>query len=138
MEDLNKHFGRLLDDQWQFLLEEWPTMEPLNNHRTSIKNVGQIKAVKNKLMKRLEPIPVFFFLVVLWTGTRYPGPYREVEKGLLLLYYLITGNAMDAMESHIPKSSFHAIHAAFFHTHHKMHAKVVTKCLATMFSTIHI
>jgi hypothetical protein len=45
---------------------------------------------------------------------------------------------MDAMEPHIPKSSFHAIHAAFFHTHYKMHAKVISKCLATMFSNIHI
>jgi hypothetical protein len=61
MKDLNKHFRHLLDDQWQFLLEEWSTMEPLNNHRTSIKNVGQIKAVKNKLMKRLGPIPCSSF-----------------------------------------------------------------------------
>lgn len=97
-----------------------------------------MKQVKTKLMKRLGAIPVFFFLVVLWSGVHYPGPYREVDKGLLLLYHLVTGNAMDAMEPHIPKSSFHAIHAAFYGMHHKMHAKTVAKCLATMFSTIHI
>ncbi|KAF9898890.1 hypothetical protein EC991_010150, partial [Linnemannia zychae] len=89
-------------------------------------------------MKRLGPIPVFFFLVVVWSGVRYPGPYRELDKGLLILYHLVTGLSMEAMEPHIPKSSFHAIHAAFYKGHYKTHAKLVTRCLATMFSTIHI
>lgn len=138
MENLHKHFLILLRDEWQFLDEEWPTMEAVNNHRTGIKNIAQIKDIKIVLMRRLGIIPVFFFLVVVWSGVHYPGPYREIDKGLLVLYHLITGNAMDAMEPYIPKSSFHAIHSVFYKTHHKMHSKLVAKCLATMFSTIHI
>jgi len=138
MEAINKHFKSLLHDHWQFLDEEWPTMEPLNNHRTSIKDVPHINDIKSKLMKRLGAIPIFFFLVVLWSGVHYPGPYRELDKGLLVLYHLMTGKSMEEMEPHIPKSSFYVIYAAFYKAQQKILAKTIAKCLATMFSTIHI
>ncbi|KAI8969476.1 hypothetical protein BDB01DRAFT_698579, partial [Pilobolus umbonatus] len=34
---------------------------------------------------------VFFFLTKLYTNKEYPGPYFEVEKGLYLIYHLISG-----------------------------------------------
>ncbi|KAI9241985.1 MAG: hypothetical protein BYD32DRAFT_360435, partial [Podila humilis] len=34
-------------------------------------------------------IPVFFFLVVIWSCDKYPGPYHDVDKGLLVLYHLV-------------------------------------------------
>lgn len=115
--------------------EEWPTRELPNNHRTGIKIVGHIKDVKETLVKRLGPLPVFFFLVVIWSGTLYPGPYRDVEKGLLVLYHLVTGKTMVEMSPHIPKSSFHAIHTDFYKDRRRMHAKQISYLLATMFST---
>ncbi|KAI8328340.1 hypothetical protein BC941DRAFT_326621, partial [Chlamydoabsidia padenii] len=49
-------------------------------------------------------IPVFFFLVVLFGAHDYSGPYRNVEKGLLLLYHLLTGCSMSDMEQFMPKN----------------------------------
>jgi len=138
MKEIDKCFKRLLFDHWQFLGEEWPLIDPLSNHRTGVKNVAHMKIIKSKLMKRLGAIPVFFFLVVFWSCLPYPGPYRKVDKGLLVLYHLVTGKSMEEMEPHVPKTSFYVIYAAFYKTHHKIHTKAVAKCLATMFSTIHI
>ena len=132
------HFQKLLEKQWEFLEEEWPIVDAPNNHRSAVKQVGNIKHVKDVLMSRLGAIPVFFFLVVLWPLGTYPGPYREVEKGLLVLYHLAKGLAMDGMSPCIPKSSFHAIHAAFYKKYHGIVSKRVSYCLANMFSTIYI
>ncbi|KAF8590129.1 hypothetical protein K439DRAFT_1230742, partial [Ramaria rubella] len=44
-------------------------------------------------------IPIFFFLTVLFCFRDYPGPYRNVEKGLLLIYHLISD-----LQSYIDKA----------------------------------
>ncbi|KAG0009328.1 hypothetical protein BGZ80_002496 [Entomortierella chlamydospora] len=69
---------------------------------------------------------------------KYPGPYREVEKGLLLLYNLAKDLSMEEMEPYIPRSSYHAIHTKFYKKEYIAHNKYITTCLATMFSTITI
>ncbi|OAQ34962.1 hypothetical protein K457DRAFT_1896820 [Linnemannia elongata AG-77] len=45
---------------------------------------------------------------------------------------------MDALSLRIPKSSFHAIHTMFYKTHRKVHIKLISEALSTMFSNIHI
>ncbi|KAI7873436.1 hypothetical protein K492DRAFT_111394, partial [Lichtheimia hyalospora FSU 10163] len=44
-------------------------------------------------------IPVFFFLVVVFGCDNYPGPYRHVDKGLLILYHLLSGCSIAEMGS---------------------------------------
>jgi hypothetical protein len=138
MDNLKIHFQQLLQGQWRFLDAEWPTLELKHNHRTGMKPVAHMKLIKDTLMARLGPIPVFFFLVVIWSHTHYPGPYGEVDKGLLILYHLVAGVAMDGLSPHIPKSSFHSIHSEFYKTHYKVHVKHINSMLATMFSTFSI
>jgi hypothetical protein len=83
--DLTKHFQQLLDDHWTFLNAGWPTITPRNNHRTVSKEIRFMPEIKETLNRRLGPIPVYFFLVDIWPKVKYPGPYKEVEKGLLML-----------------------------------------------------
>jgi hypothetical protein len=136
--DLTKHFQQLLDDHWTFLNAGWPTITPRNNHRTVSKEIRFMPEIKETLNRRLGPIPVYFFLVDIWPKVKYPGPYKEVEKGLLMLYHLVKGLSMEAMEPHMPKSSFHAMHSVFYKKEYTLHNKYITNCIATMFSTIKI
>jgi hypothetical protein len=135
---LSQQFEQLLAEKWEFLEEGWPSIIPANNHRTVSKEVGLMSHVKNVLNKRLGPIPVFFFLTVIWPKYQYPGPYKEAEKGLLLLYHIVKGLSIEAMEPHMPKSSFHAIHTKFYKKEYSAHDKFITNCLANMFSNITI
>ncbi|KAI8874598.1 hypothetical protein K501DRAFT_124504, partial [Backusella circina FSU 941] len=48
-------------------------------------------------------IPVYFFLTVLFEAHDYRGPYNNVNKGLLMLYYLVENKSTDDMEDFIPK-----------------------------------
>jgi DDE superfamily endonuclease len=135
---LSKQFNHLLEDYWGFLDEGWPSMTPAKNHRTVSKQIGFIAHIKETLYKRLGAIPVYFFVTVIWPKHKYAGPYKEVEKGLVILFHLVKGLSMEAMEPHIPKSSFHAIHSMFYKAEYNAHNKYITNCLATMFSTINI
>jgi hypothetical protein len=135
---LPKHFHQLLDEQWDFLNEEWPRVKPSTNHRTAKKDVEHLSKIKEVLYNRLGAIPVYFFLTTLWPNCKYPGPYKEVDKGLVLLFHLVKGLSMEAMSPFLPKSSFHAIHTVFYKKEYNAHNKYVSLCLATMFSNITI
>jgi hypothetical protein len=138
MSALKRHLQQLLHDKWMFLDEEWPTQEYPKNHRTALKSIPYMSTVKDMLMARLGAIPVFFFLVVIWSCNKYPGPYRQVDKGLLVLYHLLAGLPMDGISPYIPKSSFHSIHAVFYDTNYNTHSKNINQMLANMFSTFPI
>ena len=138
MPTLKQHLQELLHDKWQFLDEEWPTQECPSNHRTAIKSISHMNVVKDMLMARLGSIPVFFFLTVVWSCDKYPGPYRQVEKGLLVLYHLVAGLPMDGISPYIPKSSFHSMHSAFYKTNHNTNSKQINQMLTNMFSTFPI
>ncbi|KAF9356558.1 hypothetical protein BGX26_005127 [Mortierella sp. AD094] len=133
-----KYLHTLIEDKWHFLGKSWPVVEIAKNHRTVPKEVGLISHIKDTLHKRLGAIPIYFFLTTIWLKCKCPGPYREVEKGLLLLYSLVKGLSMEEMAPFIPRSSYHAIHAMFHKKEYTAHNKYITTCLSTMFSTITI
>ncbi|KAF9972728.1 hypothetical protein BGZ73_004064 [Actinomortierella ambigua] len=128
----------LLEEYWGFLQDRWPVYVSKNKHRTELKDVKSIDYVKRVLWKRLGIIPVYFFLVLIWSQWDYPGPYRTVDKGLLVLYYLVRGVPTDAMDDFIPKSSFYALYEAFFRTNHSAVNRLVTDLMKNMFSNIKV
>src|SRR3979490_3153773 len=74
---------------WKFIDSQWPEMKPSKYHRTDKKDICDMKHIKEVVVNRLGIIPVFFFLIVLYPFKHHPGPYRNVEKGLLILYHLL-------------------------------------------------
>ncbi|KAG0000567.1 hypothetical protein BGZ80_006342, partial [Entomortierella chlamydospora] len=111
---MDSEFNRLLSTQWGFLHQDWPIVPQNRFHRTEIKKVENIKKVKDLVHHRLGVIPVFFFLTVIFGLKGYPGPYRNIEKGILLLYMLLTGTPSSEMGEFMPKSSFHDVTKDFF------------------------
>ena len=125
--ELHEAFGDLINKHWSFLEEEWPTIERSKYHRTSTKAIPAIQMAKEKVLQCLGFIPVFFFLVVLFGTQDYSGPYNSVEKGILLLYHLVTGCSMEEMGQFIPKSSFHQLHKEFYEKRGSELSKKITK-----------
>jgi hypothetical protein len=136
--ELAFQFQELINKQWSFVDSDWPTITKSKYHRTTLKEIPAIGMVKEKVLQRLGVIPVFFFLVVLFGTQDYSGPYRNVEKGLLLLYHLLTGCSMADMEQFIPKSSFHQLHKEFYETRGSELSRMMRKMLSSMFSNVKI
>ena len=114
MSFLLEEFNKLMDQQWKFLYKEWPQIKPSKYHRSDTKPVNRISYIKDIVLQRLGIIPVFFFLVVVFPTQDYPGPYRNVEKGLLILYQLLQGYSLNEMLAFIPKSSYYDIFRKFY------------------------
>ncbi|KAF9975920.1 hypothetical protein BGZ75_000381 [Mortierella antarctica] len=111
---ITKEYAHIMDTHWSFLQEEWPAVEKAKFHRTEVKDIVDIAHVKSIVLKRLGFIPTFFFLTQIFGKRDYGGPYRNVEKGLLLLYALITGESLSTMSRFLPKTSFYELHKEFY------------------------
>ena len=127
---------KLFHKHWVFLIEPWPIITNDKYHRTETKEVKSMAHVRSFVQDRLGIVPVFFFLTKVFPIKDYPGPYRNIEKGLLIIYHLLTGRSIDDMEQFIPKSSYYDIHKNFYITQHDTMDKCISKLLCTMFSSI--
>ena len=134
----DKAIKKLIREKWQFLDDNWPLISHTKFHRTELKPIKNMDYVKQSLLKRLGVIPVYFFLVSIWNHDTFPGPYREVDKGLLMLFYLTKGLTTEAMEPYMPKSSFFAIYHTMFKKQYKLFTKLCNGFLEDMFSNFEI
>jgi hypothetical protein len=128
----------LIKNQWNFLNMGWSDIKLKRNHRSNIILVKNIKLIKETLHRKLGIIPVYFFLTILFESHDYRGPYNNIEKGLLMLYYLVENKSSDDMNEFIPKSSFYDIYREFYISKAEKLNKIVNYALEYMFSNIKI
>ena len=135
---LDQDFEQLIDKYWGFLAKPWPVVKLTKHHRSGPKEVKEIDAIKMTLSTKLGIIPVFFFLTVLFGTRDYVSPYRNVEKGLLILYHLVKGLSLTEMDPFIPRSSFNDIYQDFYVKQLNALNQQVSQLLENMFSNIFI
>ena len=137
---LDEEINNLLCDKWCFLNENWKTILNKYNHRTELKEIknNSIKIAKEVLLNVLGYIPVFYFLNVLYGTREYAGPYREVEKGILLLYHIINGISGREMHKFIPYTTYYSLYKNFWYKNYGNINKQVNNDLNSMFSNIKI
>lgn len=58
-----------------------------------------------------------------------------MEKGLLILYHLISGNSIRDMEDYMPSTSFYEIYKQFWNNNKNELNRIFTDLLENMFST---
>ena len=138
---LNNEVDKLIINNWNFLKEPWPEMKNRFNHRTKIKDIKNneiMKDIKNELLEKLGYIPVYYFLTKLYTNREYPGPYREIEKGLILLYHIVSGRSGPEMVNIIPYTTFYDLYKDFWINNYNNINKQVKIDLENLFSNIKI
>jgi hypothetical protein len=135
---LQQEIDKILLNEWGFLNENWQQIYNNYKHRTEIKNIKEINDIKKELLDKLGYTAVFFFLTKLYTHKEYPAPYLEVEKGLYLIYHLISGITSKYIKRNLPYSSFYAVYKNFWIDNYTNLNKYVDLCLLKMFSTIKI
>ena len=135
---LIEEFNKLMQVHWQFLNADWPIIIESKYHCTEVKSIQSIEYVKDIVFQKIGVIPVFSFLLQLFSIHDYSGPYRNVEKGLLLLYHILKGYSIINMNRFIPKSSFYELYKEFYIKQHSILDKKVTSMLEHMFSNIKI
>jgi len=136
MTTIASEYSQLVESGWKFLNEDWPPVAKAKYHRTELKDIVDIAHVKTTVLNRLGFIPTFFFLTQVFGKCDYGSPYRNVEKGLMLLYALVSGESMSQMVRFLPKTTFYDLHKEFYLKDPvKLHS-LITTLLGTMCSSL--
>src|ERR1700733_3051688 len=130
---IDADFKKLVKKYWGFLEKPWPVIEHTKHHCSEEKMANNIGQVKKIILEKLGIIPVFFFLIVLFGTRDYVSPYRNVEKGLLILYHLIKGLSLSDMKEFIPSSSFNVIYHDFYTKNYEVLNQQISWMLENMF-----
>ncbi|KAF9313860.1 hypothetical protein BGZ91_006145 [Linnemannia elongata] len=119
----------IVQNYWKFLHNDWPIIDRLAA-------VNDIESIKKFVLNRLGVIPVFFFLTMILGTRAYSCPYRNIEKGVMLLYVLAKGVSLSDIAQYVPKTSFHTIHKEIYMYNPVALNRLLTTMLSEMFSTL--
>jgi hypothetical protein len=101
--------------KWYFLDNIYKEIEYKDLfHRTELKHVKYIEEIKIELYKKLGVLPVFVFLTDYFYKIEVPGAYHHADKGLAILYHLVSGLSIRKMDKYIPFSTFFKIYKSFY------------------------
>jgi hypothetical protein len=135
---LQEEIDKILLNEWGFLNENWRQKANEYKHRTELKNIKEIREIKKELLDKLGYTAVFFFLTKLYTHKEYPAPYFEIEKGLYIIYHLVSGITSKNIKRNLPYASFYSFYKNFWIENYNNLNKYVDTCLKNMFSNIKI
>jgi hypothetical protein len=135
---LQQEIDKLIVNEWGFINDNWKKKQNNYKHRTELKYIKEINDIKRELLQKLGYTSVFFFLTKLYTHKDYPAPYFEIEKGLYLIYHLVSGVTSKDMKRNLPYTSFYKFYKEFWITNYEHLNKYVDLCLQNMFSNIKI
>jgi hypothetical protein len=135
---LNNEINNLIANEWLFLNVNWSYILHKFNHRSELKDVKFIRFIKDVLLEQLGYIPVFYFLNIIYGSVEYPGPYREIDKGLLILYHIVSGVSGRKMHQFISYTTYYELYRRFWISNYNSLNKLVNSELNRLFSNIRI
>lgn len=113
---LQKEYENLIISKWLFLENDYKTIENRNYHRTEEQEIKYIQEIKEDLYNKLGPLPVFIFLTDFCNRFYLPGPYNDIDKGIIILYHLIIGVSINQMEKYLSHTNFFRIYKYIYIT----------------------
>jgi hypothetical protein len=140
-EKLEFEINKLILNKWLFLDNEWPLVSNIFNHRSELKPTKvNLRTIKDILLNQLGYIPVFYFLTILYSSKEYPGPYFEIDKGILLLYQMVSGKTGIDMSEFMPYTTFYDLYHNFWikEENVKRLKKIIKKDMKDLFSNLKI
>lgn len=144
-DNLDAELKKIFNDKWNIINNDWDSIIKnipnksntlIDNNNIKIKSISTIQGVKNILFNKLGHIPVYFFLNILFSNYNYSGKYSNIEKGIMLLYHLITGDDKNVINYKM--KSYKKVFDEFYIYRYEELNEKVDKYLKTMFSNVKI
>lgn len=128
-----------LISKWSFMYNKYEEIEYKKYfHRTELKHVDYIKDIKIELYDKLGAFPVFVFLTDYFYKLEFPGAYYHMDKGLLILYHLVSGLSINKMHKYINYTTFFKIYKRFYVYYKKELKEWINKMMYSNYFTSNI
>lgn len=115
---LQKEYEKLIQNQWKFLNNEYIPIIKKNYHRSELQEINFIENIKKEILEKIGIIPTFVFITDFCNKFNIPGPYRDIEKGLVVLYHLLCGLSINQMETYLKYTNFFKMYKFIYIDHY--------------------
>lgn len=105
----------LINNKWKFLENEYRPIEK-KYHRTELNEIKNINEIKKNIEDKIGVIATFIFLTDFCNKFDLPGPYRNIDKALIVLEHLLCGLSINQMEKYLPYANFFRIYKYIYVT----------------------
>jgi hypothetical protein len=113
---------------WVNLLERnWPIIKKSKGHRKETTGIERISEIKKEISEILNPIVIAEFLKIYGELGDHVLSYKNVDKGILILYRLLSG--LPQSEMGIAQTNFSCIYNEIFDPLFKKNKKKITNKL---------
>jgi hypothetical protein len=103
----NKYWRKYINNEYVKLIKS-------KYYRTRLQDIPNIEKIKLNVYDKLGSIAPYIFLTNFCNKIKIPGAYNEIEKGLLLLEFLLNGFSFHQMEIYIHETNFYRIYQSIF------------------------
>lgn len=134
-EALIHEYEDIYEKYWLFMENTYESKIKKQYHRSKINNYININNVKKHVYESLGAIPVFIFLTEICSKIKLPGPYYNVEKGILVIELLLNGLSINDMKNYEHGDSFYKVYQAIFIDNIDMLEKWANNILINCFSS---
>lgn len=120
---------------WTFMKNDYIYYEKIKYHRKKIENINRIEFVKKNIYNKLGIISTYVFLTDLCNHIKLPGPYKMIDKALILLEHLLKGYSSNEMEIYMPSTSFYRLYESLYIKNYEYLDKWISNKLKYCFSS---
>lgn len=111
---LQNEYKEIVENHWNFLDNTYKSNIRKQYHRSKIGNFINIQNIKLELYEILGAIPIFIFLTEICSHIKMPSPVYNIEKGILIIKFLIEGCSISDMKIYDENDSFYRIYKSVF------------------------
>ncbi|KAI9243534.1 hypothetical protein EDC94DRAFT_668986 [Helicostylum pulchrum] len=111
---LRKEYENIIKSKWKFLLNDYKPITRKHFHRTEIQEIFDIDNIKKIILEKIGPVAVFIFLTDFCNKFDIPGPYRNIDKALIVLYHMVCGVSINQMGKYMHYTNYFKIYKYVF------------------------
>lgn len=110
---LQNEYEHLIKTKWYFLNNEYKN-DHYNYHRTELQEIKHIDKIKIEIEEKLGVLATFVFITDFCSKFKLPGPYRNIDKALIILYHMVCGISINQMVLYLDVSNYFRIYRYIF------------------------
>jgi hypothetical protein len=132
---LQLEYENIINRKWYFLNNLY-NLEKRGYHRTELKEINHIDIIKKEIENKIGVLATFVFITDFCSKFKLPGPYRDVDKALIVLYHMICGISINQMVLYLKVPNYFKIYKYIFITKYNELDKWINSLMYSCFSNI--
>lgn len=135
---LQKEYEKLVNNKWSFLNNDYKLTGKIGYHRTELQEIKNIAEIKKEIEDKIGVLATFVFITDFCSKFKLPGPYKDIDKALIIIYHMICGVSINQMVLYLNVSNYFKLYKYLYITKYDELNKWINEIMFNCFSNLNI